>query len=113
MGKDSAYERQWRDLRIRIALFLGGMLVFPVLVVFRVLFAIRLNPTFLNIFVPLIMAEVVGAYCYFVSFKCPRCAELYFQGLVMFRWWPQSRNSDPFTSKCLNCSLPKWSPSSN
>jgi hypothetical protein len=25
-------------------------------------------------------ARRVGVFCYFVSFKCPRCGELYFQG---------------------------------
>jgi hypothetical protein len=107
MGKDSAYELQWRDLRTRIALFLFCMFLFPVLAVFRVLFVVR------PYFVPFAMVGVAGVYFYLVSFRCPRCGELYFRGPVIFRWWPEARNYYLFTSKCLNCSLPKWSPSSN
>lgn len=107
-GEPTSYARQWWDLRIRVALVLGGLLALAIVVLFKG-FGINLNPEFLGIFIPLNMFEVCGAVMYLDAFKCPRCGQKYFQGPVIFRWWPDARNYYWLSRKCLNCSLPKWS----
>ena len=82
--------------RLRLVAFIGhvpfALLVFQVR---RWLDAPRIVPLFVGAWFLFIAVTVVGAG----YFRCPRCNKRFFATWLV-------RN--PFASRCLHCSLPKW-----